>query len=52
MLLLTGGVDDQVVRFIPPLVVGEGEIDEGLAVFGRAGAKATAAHAGGAVCAG
>ena len=49
MLLLTCGVDDQVVRFIPPLVVGDGEIDEGLAVFGRAIAKATAVKAVGAV---
>lgn len=36
LLILTCGVDDQVVRFIPPLVVGPKEIDEGLAVFGRA----------------
>ncbi|HRP47541.1 MAG TPA: aspartate aminotransferase family protein [Trueperaceae bacterium] len=49
MLLLTCGVDDQVVRFIPPLVVSEGEIDQGLAVFGRAIAKATTAQIVGAV---
>ncbi len=36
LLLLTCGVADQVVRWIPPLVVGPTEIDAGLAVFGRA----------------
>ncbi len=36
LLLRTCGVDDQVIRFIPPLVVGPKEIDEGLALFGRA----------------
>lgn len=36
LLLLTCGVNDQVVRWIPPLVVGEAEIDAALAVFRRA----------------
>lgn len=45
LLILTCGVDDQVVRFIPPLVVGEPEIDAGLASFGRALASATGAQA-------
>lgn len=43
LLLLTCGVDDQVIRFIPPLVVGPTEVDAALAVFGRAVEQA--AHA-------
>jgi len=42
LLLLTCGVNDQVVRWIPPLVVGENEIDAALATFGRALAAAGA----------
>ncbi len=41
LLLLTCGGHEQVIRWIPPLVVRPEEIDEGLAVFGRALAKAT-----------
>ncbi len=36
LLLLTCGVDDQVIRWIPPLVVGEREVDDALATFERA----------------
>ena len=45
LVLLTCGVNDQVVRWIPPLVVGEREIDAALAIFGRALAAAGATAA-------
>ena len=36
LLLLTCGSFDQVIRWIPPLVVSDEQIDEALAIFGRA----------------
>jgi 4-aminobutyrate aminotransferase len=36
LLLLTCGTFENVIRWIPPLVVTGGQIDEALAVFGRA----------------
>lgn len=36
LLLLTCGVNNNVVRFIPPLVITEDQVDAGVAAFGRA----------------
>jgi 4-aminobutyrate aminotransferase len=36
LLLLTCGIDKNVVRWVPPLVVNEAEISEALHIFGRA----------------
>jgi 4-aminobutyrate aminotransferase len=48
LLLLTCGTEDQVIRWIPPLIVGEQEIDAALEVFGsvvsRLGSGWTFAH--------
>lgn len=41
LLLLTCSTYGNVIRFIPPLVVSEAQIDEALAIVGRALAKAT-----------
>lgn len=40
LLLLTCGAQANTVRFIPPLVAGEAEIAQGLAIFGKAVAAA------------
>lgn len=44
LLLLTCGVYGNVVRWIPPLIVDEGHIDEGLSLFTEALTAADAAH--------
>lgn len=36
LLLLTCGVNNNVVRFIPPLVINQDQVDAGVAAFGRA----------------
>ena len=41
LLLLTAGTYDQVIRFAPPLVVTDAEIDEGLEILGDAITAAT-----------
>ena len=44
LLLLTCGTFDNVVRWIPPLVVTDAQIDDALAVFGRALAATAVRH--------
>ncbi|GAB4476204.1 MAG: aminotransferase class III-fold pyridoxal phosphate-dependent enzyme [Anaerolineae bacterium] len=41
LLLLTCGTYGSVIRWIPPLIVDEAQVDHALAVFGRAVARAT-----------
>lgn len=47
MLLLTCGAHDHVIRFIPPLVVTEAQIDEAVVIFEKALQSAEAARAAG-----
>jgi acetylornithine/succinyldiaminopimelate/putrescine aminotransferase len=49
LLLLTCGTFENVIRWIPPLVVSDAQIDDALAVFARAlaatGGSGSGAHA-------
>jgi len=47
MLLLTCGSHDHVIRFVPPLVVTEAQIDEAVGIFEKALQSGEAARAAG-----